>query len=596
MEYNKLNYLILFILVFSSLSVSAFANSKEPVTLGNAPEFDNILINSRDWEDVYSGMVAGRLVSKDFLFLTSGDSALSVPSRMFNEGNTLLLESRDKKVFVGFSGYLKQEGYSPAIYDYDESINLQLTRDLDVDSFILMDSAYPYHAISVAPYAIFTNSFVVFIDGRNAREVRTILESKAKRVMVVGYLPREVSDIISSLNPEILVEGDKYEVNIEMAKKFNALSGAKQVSLTTGDFLQEVLINDFNAAVFLGFNNVPESTEKYLGESDIKSMVLVGNIIPLGERVKERLASQYNKKVGVQALLGQTYGEEGGSYKSLDYFFLPIILPEISVEGYNYNQLTKNLEVTYRNPGELTTFFKSTISLLDSDEEITVGDEDAEVIYTEKTKTLIYPINLETRNVRGSILTIYGESPNSLELTITTAVETIPFISINDLSSINITSVKYDKINKAFYINVKNTGKVKVYVNLELLDIIVDGLLEDLASPKLVSLEVGESIDIKVRARLSDLDIEENDPVHVKAYYGQRDSAMFKILEDDFPLFLRKTEYIKYGAIITLVVLIIFFLFFFSKKKRYICDKCQKVSHSRKKPRRCSCGGKYHRG
>ena len=64
--------------------------------------------------------------------------------------------------------------------------------------------------------------------------------------------------------------------------------------------------------------------------------------------------------------------------------------------------------------------------------------------------------------------------------------------------------------------------------------------------------------------KLSEEDIEDNEMVKVRAYYGERENSLIKIIEGEFELVLKGADYLSYSLLIIIVLLIILIIW-----KRY---------------------------
>ena len=97
---------------------------------------------------------------------------------------------------MGFEGYAESRGYTAEGFEYDD-INLQIGERLpDITKFIIVDDSYGYNAIAVAPYAIVSNSYVLFADRTTIRKVTNFLEDRrVDELILYGHVDREVKTV-----------------------------------------------------------------------------------------------------------------------------------------------------------------------------------------------------------------------------------------------------------------------------------------------------------------------------------------------------------------------------------------------------------------
>src|SRR3989338_10400015 len=200
MSYKK-KYLMLLVLLFVFLLVVNNVFAAEP---------DRILSNSEDWRDVYSVIQYGALAGKTASFLVSDRHATLILNQISKGSHIWAVTSKDLPYITGYKSLLEGRGYTAEEFEYDNA-NLELAKLLeDVGSFIIIDDSYGYNAIAAAPYAAITNSYVLFADEENIREVDRFLSDRgADKILIYGQVDREVKNTLEKYNPEIInKEGD----------------------------------------------------------------------------------------------------------------------------------------------------------------------------------------------------------------------------------------------------------------------------------------------------------------------------------------------------------------------------------------------------
>jgi hypothetical protein len=563
--------------------------------LPQAYAIDHIIINSQDWRDVYTGVQYANLggTPSNFLVSTRHSTILlySIPTE---REDILVLSSRDAPFIVGYRDILLSRGYSGAEEIRPTNINLELLRRVNVSRFIVIDDAYGYNAISVAPYSQVDKSFVIFANRNTIDDILPVLESKdPQRVLVYGQVDREVKEALAQFNPETINEGNRFDNNIEITNRYLEIKPTKQVILTNGEFIESGIMSGADPVVFLGRQNVPDSVRNFIRESDIEVGILIGN-----ELVNS--ATFVRRQLGISVFVKFAQGARQptgaiSTVEDLDRFPMPRYNVGIEVTSVVYNKATGNLEVTYHNTENLAEYFKSTITIRDGTAVKVTGDGAPLFLDKLEYKTVVYsadtngdPLNLQADELSGDIFTIFGEGTNSLENTYQHTFS-IDIIDVLDDAEINITGLYYDKSAQAFFVQIENVGDVDAYVSTELVDLIVNSEEITVGSDGVIKIAAGDDDYLEVPVEMVDADFEANPTVRVRAYYGERELSRIKIKEATFPIEQRSgaTKYVIYGVVILLILILLFFL---GTKK-----KCKHCSHRNARGRKTciNCGHKF---
>ncbi|MBD3209367.1 hypothetical protein GF367_03025 [Candidatus Woesearchaeota archaeon] len=584
-------FLLLLMLPFSSAS---------PLTPDIGVGFDQVIINSQDWEDMYHGLLFAALTQTPVDLIATPQSALAVTAALDKKApRVLVLEPRRQRQYIGVQRLLHDQGLIPISLPGTGSIGVQFAQGLPLEQLIITDSRYPYNAIAVAPYAIQQRAFVLFADDVPLEELVSLVSEHNLSVTIYGIVDAAVTDALAPYDPLVIDEGGKFENNIHVVELFYERSAGDQVVLTNGEFLEAGLIDSDVPVLFIGRTNVPQQVEEYLATSGISTAVLVGNYLgDVASRLKKRLKDEYGKDLFVVAKVGRTprlVTQQFATPVALEYVPLPIIVPEMEIDSMNYNRLTNQLEVTYDNPSLIPVFFLGSFALQSGDERLSVGDEEPRLIAAGQRKTVLYDAAIAPEGLRADAVVLFGDYPRALENSLRQTFEVIPVIEIPDYAELEVRGMVYDRVDDAFYISLHNPGDVPTYANVELIDVVVDGLPVTLGTQRTSLLAPGATKEVYVRAELSKLDLLENEEVLVRAFYGQREQVLFKSVEEVFPLRTRliKGAYLVGGVVVVALVLLIFLLF--GGKRTYVCDRCGVRVRTKRRPRRHHCGGRFRR-
>jgi len=591
---NISRYLITFILALSLILICPLVASQ-----------DHIISNSADWRDVYSTILYANLQGIGNHFLTStphGPILLyEIPK---SKENIEIISSADIPFVVGYESLIRARGYvNPEELIFDEA-NLELAERLpDINKFIVIDDSYGYNAIAIAPFAAKAKYYVLFADERNIGDVDAFLSAKnVEDLIIYGHTDREVRSTLAKYDPEIINSetGSRFENNMMIVDKFSEIGSIKQVILTNGEFIEASMMTGREPVLFIGKTNVPDEIKEYIQNRDIDIGVLIGNEL-IGT------ATTIRRQLGISVFVKFARGSRvpGGTInpvEDLDRFPMPSYQLSLSIASIVYNKATGVLEVTYNNNVDLATYFKSTITVTGSDGATlaVVGDENPVFIDGGETKTIAYEIDLSgvdnTDNLTGEVFTIYGESKTSLEQALrgTFKIETITVI---DDANIEIIDLFYSKSKGAFLVTIENTGEVDVYVDVELIDLWINGEYVTVSADEIEKIEAGKTKQIAINIELEDEDLEDsrNSKITVRGVYGERKHALVKVKEKEFELKIRKGLVWWYIPIIIIVILIlIFLLLLLLKRRKKRCPRCRTLND--RDASRCKKCGHSFRG
>lgn len=557
---------------------------------------DHVIINSADWRDVYSGTQYANLngIPNHFLVSTKHSTILlySIPT---TEKSILVLSSRERPFVVGYPDILRSRGYTQPEEVRSANINLELLRRLqNVSRFIVVDDAYGYNAISVAPFAVVDKSFVIFANRNTIDDVVPVLAAKnPENVLIYGQVDREVKDALAQFNPETINKGNRFENNIEIVKRYQAIKPTKQVILTNGEFIEAGIMSGADPIIFLGRENVPEVVRSFINDGEVEVGILIGN-----ELVNSATFVRRTLGISVFVKFAQGARQPTGSIatvEDLDRFPMPRYDLGLEITSIVYNKATGALEVTYHNTVGMAEYFKSTITIRDGTTVKVTGDESPLFLDKNEYKTIIYrmdvdgnPLNLQASDLSGDVFTIFGESPVSLENTYQKSFQ-IDIIDVLDDSQLNITGLYYDTAAGEFLVRVENTGRVGAYVSVELIDLVVNGEALTFGGDGVVLVPAGKSAYLPVIVEMTDADFLDNPSVRVRAYYGERQLSRIKLTEARFPIEFRSgyARYAVYGAVVLIILLLLFFL---GTKK-----KCKHCGHKNARGRKTcvNCGQRF---
>ncbi len=581
------------------------------VSFSLAQEPNTYISNSADWQDVYSVLSYANLIGRGGVFLVSTRHSTLLINQLNTQNNYLIVSSSENPYVIGYESVLQSRGFNEVDEIRVNNVNLEMARRLPetVEDFIILDDSYGYNAISVAPYATISKSYVLFTNQRNINQVYNFLQSRnVNSIIVYGQVDRSVKERLEEYNPDIINEGDRFLNNQEIVDRYqefhSQINGEpkRQAILTNGEFIEQEIMSGVEPVVFIGRANVPEQVREYIQKSDIDIGILIGNeLIGSATFIRRELGISVFVKFAQSARAPTT---AISPVEDLDRFYLPRYILNLDIFTVRYNRLANQIEVTYQNLVDLSAYLKGTITLRFEDGTQLVGDENAIFIDKSEFKTIIYrekangdPLDEMQGDITAEVFTIFGESPRSLEYQLRKTV-TVETVDILDEAEIEFGKVLYDKRSGKFLVEIRNIGDVDAFVDLEVIDLLINDELVTFGADEVIFIEAGDSKFIEVTVDMADEDIDSNPKIRIRAYYGERERSLVKIIEGEFSYGFTGFGYVTgqvlkdigknvilYLPVIVIVILLILIL---GMKKK--CPHCGEINNLRSKHCK-SCGG-----
>lgn len=506
----------------------------------NAQQAGQVVINSADWGDVYSAVMYSNFNNIPYYFAISEPHARVIPQYLDRNQGVRLFESESVPYLVNYKNILEQGGLT--VVDETKStngreLNLKLASELDINSFIIVDDQYGYNAISAAPYAAQSGSWVLFANRNNIDEVNDFLNSRnVEKILIYGHVDRAVKDELNVFDPEIIDEGNRFDDNLAIVSKFIELSPTDSIILSNGEFIEGAIMSGDSPVVFIGANTVPAQVIEFVKSNEIKGSTLIGNeLVGSGQVLKDATGISVIVKFGQ----GRQVTGEMSLIEDLDKFYLPRYELSLDAVIAQYNEATKQFEIIYRNDADIGEFFKSSIGIMAGDERVgTVGDDTARYIEPNSDSGRAYDIDL-TAYARSSELSAvvtseFGEAPGSLNLLLTKILD-ITLISVEDDSKISVSGLNYDKGTQRLELTVENTGSVPCYAS-PFITLLIEGEEEILRLGNSIPIEAGEKQTVSTRVELTIADLADNPDVPIHVDYGGRSEILLKNLDEILPL------------------------------------------------------------
>ncbi len=529
-----------------------------------------IVANSDQWQNVYSVMVYAALTGQTSKFLVSDRHGPLLIKEISRTAPVEIYSAEEGAYFYGYGEFAKSEGYEATEVVTDD-FNMELARLLpsNVTNFIIIDDAYGYNAIAVGSYAVLNHSYVLFAKRENLNEVRAYLEGRSvDHILIYGNIDREVFDALKEYNPDVINEGgDRFANNVELVKRYKASIDSRQIILTNGEFIENDLVNGAYPVLFIGNQEVPEQVKEYIKNSNIEVGVLIGNELV-------NTASIIRRQIGISTFVKFARGARDpqgpvAQIEGLDIFYMPIIDLNLKINRVRYNLITKQVEITFENRVEQGIYFKGTYTLRGSENSQTFGDITPIFIDGLDQKTITYDIDpvAGQQDLTLKAYVIYGESKNSLERVIdeTFTVEQIEYL---DETQISITKVVYDKSKKRFMVYLQNVGERDAYAKGEIVDFQTFDGLQTYTADKAVFIPAGKKKTSNIAISVVEEDLAANSKVLARAYYGENEDVLAKVVEGEFDLIIRTANIAMYVLLLIIILLLILIILAAKRRKK----------------------------
>jgi len=534
-----------------------------------------IIINSDNWKDIYSGAIHAQLEKKDFKFLISEKHSAKITGLLRKDDKITVIESNKLPFVLDYAGTLQRYGLNAnTIKASGNTLNIYLAAQAPTNSYIIIDPSYGYDAISVAPFARLTNSYVLFADRGSIDEIMELFQMKPpQRIMIYGNVEQEIIDALYKYRPEIINVGSRYDNNIEIVKRYRQIKPTDQITISSGEILEEGTIASNYPVLFIGKEVVPDSIIQYIKNSGINYAVLIGNELT---RPAKQIKDLTGATVFIKFAQGRpVLGEDSTQVEGLDLFYLPSYKREIELSGIRYNLATGTIDLALQNKKDLKTYLKTTVSIYSGEQRIlATGDQDIELLEADDRRGFGYPADLayylaENPHLEATIYTTYGEAPNFMDMELNEKVP-LPIIDKADLCEMKIKGVTFDSEIQRLVITAQNTGPANCYVDASIVDLIIsdETITTAMGTPALV--QTGATAELKIKQRMDAVDLEDNKEVHAKLYYGEDPNFLFKKTEGTFRLEVpgqqgTSNTYIILGII---AIIIIAAVCYFRKKRK----------------------------
>jgi len=527
-----------------------------------------VVINSADWKDVYSGALYSAQLDHRFSFLIADQAGPSLMQRIARI--PILLVESDKRSFVpGFAEELRRNGFEVAevvASTQDNPASLVLGRRLPTKSFAVLDGTFGYNAVSLANFARGEGRWVLFSDQVPAQRLADYLkERQATSVLAFGALKKDVRDALAAFNPDVIDRGDRFSNNVALLERSARAGPVKQLLLTNGDFLEDSLFRSTVPTILIGKENAPSVVASFIRSQNVEYGVLLGrDLASVGRWLKANTPMKnIYVKFSQTFITGQSPTLE---MMELSMFPLPGVALNVSLEEIQYNGATQTVEVTFRNLEKTVTYLQGTVDVSVAGRRLKSAEDPVPVVLDGGAfRTLSYSVPVDPASLEGSanlsvfVRGLYGEEAGALDHVVSGQRDGVAVVSFADESHLSFGNLSYDAARHGFSLQLINDGEGKLYFNPFLIVSLAE--VNQSLALRLLSLDEGASSDVFFYAPYSEFERAAlaGTTVFVRADYGARSGYLLKKAEEARLFVLSSTaagvDYWLYG-LVALAVLI----------------------------------------
>jgi hypothetical protein len=545
---------------------------------------DMVAINSFDGRDVLSGVFYANVKGLPVKFMPSqGGNADVFAAKIGSNHDVLLIQSSTIPVSGFVENALKGKNNTVTVYSSSDgsATNLDLAKKSGASGFIIVGSAYSDSALSVLPYAKLSKYYVILADKDNIAQIKDIVSGK--NVIIFGLVDKEVTEALSSSNPQIIGKGeDRYADNILMADKTMKDYNVNHLIMVDGKFLEESMALG-DQPILLSGTIIPQPTYDFIKQNvrndKLVSIMLLGNnlVVPaydMRERMKQEFASEgLNKTVGIVVKFAQVIPSANTGVMNLDTFNMPAYTPALNISDVAYNTQSGKIMATVSNIGDGAAYFTMEVRVKVNGNDFKsfpVGD--AMLIQKGEQKGQEYSFDMKSvteGNITALVLVKYGVTKASPESFIQ---KEGPLASINyvDKSNVSVQAANYNAEKKTLSVTLRNLGQQKAYA-FSHVTLNLGGAPATISSAGTKELAPGALVVDEFPLALSDADFAANSQVQINVDYGARQGFLVK--KGAFMMPLQKegtpsgSPMVLVGAGILVILLIALLAYFLMGKK-----------------------------
>ena len=479
---------------------------------------DLVIVNSHDWRFVLLAMEYAHYQGEDIIFLLTESQSDIVAKNLAGEGFVVFEDS--DPVVKDYDRYLRNfydiESEKKSFKDYRE-LQEYILRVLSPGSLYIASTVEPENTLISIPIAYKEDGLVLFRSSSLFSRLGDFED-----ITIVGNIERdyrrELLSIASLLGKEIEVidRGSPYANSLVLLDDWGETD---TLYLSSGEFLEPTLLDGASPLVLIGQSGYSSGFIETLRTLGVKSVKVIGAELMSAAR---KIRDDSNKEISVVVKYGETYTSAGyaGTVFALSTYRIPIPQPNVTITDILYDSETQKVYVKYSNLGDGGAYVAAITRILREGETLTtITDDEVFLMWPGDELVRTYSIDLSAyglNDLEGNVEAWYGRYTDFLVNTIDVTAP-LRITKVDDATSVDMERATYDGTWLRVY--VRNTGPVDAFISGEV-TLVLDGDPE-VYQLSGVRLSPGKTGILKLRIRMSESELDENDFVDVFLRYGE---------------------------------------------------------------------------
>ncbi|MBR9680863.1 MAG: hypothetical protein GOU98_03510 [Candidatus Altiarchaeota archaeon] len=486
------------------------------------------IINSNDWKFVLLVMEYSHYQGDDVIFLLTESQSEIIAANLVGEGITVYEDLRNP-VVKDYSAFLKAihsiDASRKDFRDYKEFQEFMF-KALTPETLFVASTLEPENTLVSIPLAYKKKGLVLFPTSSLFSRLTDFNE-----IYLVGGIERDFRRELLSVAAliekpvNIVDQGSPYKNSLVLLDEWGT---SEVLYISTGGFLEPTLLNGDYPLVLTGRDTYSDDFLKILKNMEVNRIFVIGAELM---NVARRIRDGSNQEIAVIVKYGETYTSAGysGTIYALSVYQIPIPQPNVTLSNVLYDPEDGRLYVKYGNYGDGLAYVSSITRIAKDGETLTsLSDDEVFLLWPGDEVVRVFTIDLTEyglNNLDVNIDARFGRYPDFL-VNVLDITAPITVTRVLDSSSIDLERATYDGSWLRVY--VRNIGAVDAFVSGQA-ELFLDGATENFQLTGL-RLNSGKTGVLKLRIRLDEEDIDNNQFVNILIKHGERQDLLIKTI------------------------------------------------------------------
>jgi|GEM_PF-4733008 len=514
------------------------------------------IINSNDWRFVLLVMEYSHYQGDDVIFLLSESQSEIIGANLVGDGITVY-EDLKNPVVKDYGYFLKTvHGVDSTTKEYKDYKEFQefMFKALSPETLFVASTLEPENTLVSIPLAYKKKGLVLFPTSSLYSRLADFSE-----IYMVGGIERDFRRELLSVaalikkDVNIIDQGSPYKNSLALLDEWG---DTDILYISTGGFLEPTLLNGDYPLILTGSDTYSSGFLDVLKKIGVKRVFVVGAELM---NVARAIRDGSNKEIAVIVKYGETYTSAGyaGTIYALSTYQIPIPQPNVTLSNVLYDSEDGKLYVKYGNYGDGLAYVSSAVRISRDGKTLTsLTDDEVFLLWPGDEIVRVFTIDLTDYGLKNLDAVIDARFGRYQDFLVNTLDITAPITvtRVLDSSSIDLERLTYDGSWLRVY--VRNIGAVDAYVGGQV-TLFLDGDDENFQLSGL-KLGPGKTGVLKLRIRLDDTDIENNQFANLILKYGERQDLLVNTIRQRAQLEIVKIKLeLVAGSALALLFLIV---------------------------------------